>query len=347
MRDIAPQALQWLAKGERVAFATIVATWGSAPRGLGAKLALTANQAVVGSVSGGCVESAVIESGLAVLASGQPQLLRFGVADETAFERVGLACGGTIEVLVEPLHPALAEAWTRALQEDRALVMVMLLDGELQGSCLALAEPNEVWFAHPALPPDARSALQELAAAALATSQPRRTEVLIGEAPHTVFLDLTPAQPHLVVIGAVHIAIALTALAKALGYRVTVIDPRAVFCNRERFPHADALLVEHPKHALQRIALTSNTAVVVLTHDSKFDDPALQIALRSPAFYVGALGSRKTHAARRERLLRAGLSEAEVARIHAPLGLDIGARTPEEIALAAMAQIVAARNGKA
>ncbi|MCS7087812.1 MAG: XdhC family protein [Thermoflexales bacterium] len=347
MREVAHQALEWLAQGKPVAIATVVATWGSAPRGLGAKLALTPNQDLAGSVSGGCVEGAVIEAGLEVIAQQQPQRLRFGVSDETAFEKVGLACGGTIEVLVEPLHTTLAEAWRRALHEDRALATVMLLDGTPMGSCLALAEHGEVWFEHPALSPEARAAAHALAAETLAQRQPRSTTITAAGETRAVFVDFVPAQPQLIVIGAVHIAIALTALAKALGYRVTVIDPRAAFCNRERFPHADAVIVEHPRHALKRVALTSNTAVVTLTHDSKFDDPALQIALRSPAFYVGALGSRKTHAARRERLLRAGLTEAEVSRLHAPLGLDLGARTPEEIALAALAQIVATRNGKA
>ncbi|MCS6772999.1 MAG: XdhC family protein [Anaerolineae bacterium] len=348
MRDIIEDVLRWTHQGKPVVVGTVIQTWGSAPRGVGAKIAFTPDYDVAGSVSGGCVEGAVIESGLAALETGRPVLLRYGVADETALENVGLACGGTIEVFVEPLSESLIAHWQSLCESDCAGAVAYIVEGPSHwlGGRLALvegaSEPRSLGL--PTLPGEAASVLASLAQRALERGVSQRVKIdLVGE-PCDIFVEVTLPRPRLIIIGAVHIAVALTAFAKTLGYHVTVVDPRSAFCTRARFPHADALVLEHPNAALASLPLTRNTAVVALTHDSKFDDPALKIALSSPAFYVGALGGARTRETRRRRLLAAGLTEAQVNRLHAPIGLDIRSRSPEEIALATIAQIVAVRN---
>lgn len=350
MREIINEVGEWSEQGEPVAIATVIETWGSAPRAVGAKMALTPGHRIAGSVSGGCVEGAVFEAGVEALAAGRPQLLRFGVADETAFESVGLACGGTIEVFVEPLTPALRAFWQRAFAEDIPIATATVVRGPADalgrkvlvdaGGAAAAGDPAD------ALAQQLRAAAED----ALRAGAPARVPLAgVGSEsePAEAFIDVVLPKPTLIIVGAVHIAITLTTLAKALGYRVIVVDPRGAFGNAERFPHADRLVAEHPRKAFETLAVTRSTAVVTLTHDAKFDDPALLHALASPAFYVGALGGRKTREARRARLAEAGLREAQIARLHAPIGIDIGTRTPEEIALATLAQIVAARNGAA
>ncbi|MCL6509403.1 MAG: XdhC family protein [Anaerolineae bacterium] len=347
MREIIQAIGEWSDQGEPVAVATVIETWGSAPRGVGAKMALTPSHRIAGSVSGGCVEGAVFEAGVEVLETQRPQLLRFGVADETAFEAVGLACGGSIEVFVEPLTPALRVFWQRAFARDMPIATATVVRGpeSLLGCKLMLDADDDVQTAGPAQPAELQAQLLAAARSALGEGVSRRIEVPTAHgAPLTAFVEVILPKPTLIIVGAVHIAIALTTMAKALDYRVIVIDPRSAFGNRERFPHADQLINEHPRKAFEGLPITRSTAIVTLTHDAKFDDPTLQVALKSPAFYVGALGGQKTRAARRERLAAAGLSEPQLNRLHSPIGLDIGTRTPEEIALATMAQIVAARN---
>lgn len=344
MRDVLPDIDRWRAQGEAIALATVIQTWGSAPRGVGAKMALTAGGEIAGSVSGGCVEGAVVEAGRQTLNSGRPQLLHFGVADETAWE-VGLACGGSIEVFVEPLDAALYDRLRAALLDDRPSVAATVVRGPSQylGHKLVLYDDGSAFGA---LGEPLDGAAIPAARAALETGESRRLILgLPGTAESVeVFIEVSLPSPTLIIIGGVHIAIALTAIARALGYRTVVVDPRRAFGSATRFPHADQLIQKWPDEALAQIGLTRSTAVVMLTHDPKLDDPALKIALPSPAFYVGALGSRTTQAKRRRRLLDAGLTEAHLARLHGPIGLDLGARTPEEIALAVMAEIVAVRN---
>lgn len=363
MREIIREVLAWSEQNEPIAVATVIATWGSAPRGVGAKMALTPNHRIAGSVSGGCVEGAVFEAGMETLTTGRAQLLRFGVADETAFETVGLACGGTIEVFVELLTPMLRECWERALTDDRAIATATIVKGppDLIGYKLVLDTDGGVKTSQPALDrvaPAIRAVLLTAAQAALRAGASRRIALSSAgsplpdpergpEAEIEAFIEVILPQPTLILIGGVHIAMALTAIAKVLGYRVVIVDPRQAFNNPARFPQADLLVKEYPQPALERLPITRSTAIVTLTHDSKFDDPALKIALPSPAFYVGALGSRKTRDARRRRLLAAGVDEALLNRLHSPIGIDIGSRTPEEIALATMAQIVAARHHSA
>ncbi len=355
MRDILPDIDRWRAQNQSIALATVIQTWGSAPRGVGAKMALTADGEIVGSVSGGCVEGAVFEAGAQVLKSGRPQLLRFGVADETAWE-VGLACGGSIAVFVKPLDAALYDAVRTALSEERPAATVSVVRGpaELLGRELMLREDGSIVGTlggdPSALPSVAGQALNEnaIAAARRAMDEGQSRQVSLPHAATEsidVFVDALLPSPTLIAVGGVHIAIALTAIAKTLGYRTIVVDPRRAFGSEARFPHVDQLIQAWPDEALAQVSLTRSTAVAMLTHDPKLDDPALKIVLPSPAFYVGALGSRKTQEQRRQRLLAAGLSQAHLARLHGPIGLDLGARTPEEIALAVMAQIVAARNG--
>ena len=343
MREVLSDIDRWRAEGRAVALATVLQTWGSAPRGVGAKMALTATGEITGSVSGGCVEGAVVEAGLQTLASGRPQLLNFGVADETAWS-VGLACGGRIDVFVQPLDPAMYEAVRIALVEDRAAAIATIVRGPADwlGREMVLRDDGS---AVGRLGDELDASALELARAGLAAGQSRLASLPSAATEAVeVFVDVLLPSPTLVVVGGVHIAIALTSIAKTLGYRTIVIDPRRVFGSEVRFPHVDRLIQSWPDEAIQEIGVTRSTAVVMLTHDPKIDDPALLAVLPGPAFYVGALGSRKTQARRRERLLQAGLSEAHLDRLHAPVGLEIGAQTMEEIALAVMAEVVQTRN---
>jgi xanthine dehydrogenase accessory factor len=340
MREVLHEIDRWRAAGESVALATVVRTWGSAPRAVGSRMAIARGGGIAGSVSGGCVEGAVVEAGREVLASGRPRLLNFGVADETAWS-VGISCGGVIEVFVEPLDPRSYDAVRGELLAERSAVLAEVVKGpgELVGCKLLLREDGRVEGSLAGLDQPALEAAQ----AALAEGRSRRVD-LPGETPVELFVEALRPSPTLAIVGGVHIAVALTALARTLGYRTIVVDPRRAFGNAERFAHAERVVQAWPDQALGEIGLTASTAVAVLTHDPKLDDPALRAALPSPAFYVGALGSKATQEKRRRRLLEAGVSEAQLARLHAPIGLELGGRSPEEIALAVMAQIVAERN---
>jgi xanthine dehydrogenase accessory factor len=334
MRDVLADIERWRAEGRRVALATVVETWGSAPRTVGGKMAVSDDRRIAGSVSGGCVEGAVVEAAGEVLASGKSRLLKFGVADETAWT-VGLACGGAIEVFVEPLANELYAAARDALRRERPVAIAFLLSGSELGRRGVVAGD-----APPAGNLDA--AALSVAREALDAGRPRRVAHGDGE----LFVDVVLPSPRLVVVGGVHIAVALVRLARELGFRTIVVDPRAAFASPERFPHADEISTLWPDEALRRLEPNEGTAVAVLTHDPKLDDLALAAALSSRAFYVGALGSTRTQEKRRARLAAAGVSEADLARLHAPIGLDLGGRDPGEIALSVMAQIVAARNGR-
>jgi xanthine dehydrogenase accessory factor len=346
MRDVLPDIERWRAEGRPVAVATVIETWGSAPRAAGAKMAMTAEGGIAGSVSGGCVESAVFEEGREALASGKPRLLHFGVTDDRAWE-VGLACGGTIEVFVEKLDEQLFQPLRRALEAERACTLVTVVRGPeaLLGRQRLLLEDGS---GAGSLGTELDSSADAAAAAALREGRSRRVEIgAAGPAPCELFVEVLRPSPTLVVVGGVHIAIALTDLARALGYRTIVVDPRQAFGNVKRFPNVDRVLSAWPDEGLRQAGLHSSTAVAVLTHDPKLDDPALSEALASDAFYVGALGSRATQEKRRKRLLEAGVAPEHLARLHAPIGLPLGGRTPEEIALAVMAEIVAVRNKRA
>ena len=334
MRDVLPDIERWRAEGRPIALATVVETWGSAPRPAGGKMALTADGRIAGSVSGGCVENAVVEAGKKTLSNGAPQLLHYGVSDDAAWS-VGLACGGSLDIFVERLDPAFFEPVEGALRREKPVAVATVIrgpEGET-GRKLALFDDGSV-----------RGSIDEAALAearaALSAGATRRVRTEARE----LFVDVLLPAPRLVIVGGVHIAVALVSLANTLGYRTILVDPREAFGNPKRFPHAHEIVNDWPDRALERLAPDALTAIAVLTHDPKLDDPALLAALPGRAFYVGALGSKRTQEKRRERLREAGLADAALARLHGPIGLPLGGRSPEEIALAIMAQIVETRN---
>ena len=316
--QIVETALGWHRDGKGAALATVVETWGSAPRQPGSQLAISGAGQIMGSVSGGCVEGAVVTEALEALADGVPRLLSFGVSDETAFS-VGLACGGTIKVLVEPVAPM-------------ADLLAELVAARAARRGIAYAVNLTDWT----------RALLAPGADALADARLRSDKAGVEDdgrfiAPHNPPLRM-------IVVGAVHIAQPLLQMARLAGYDPTLIDPRETFGAAERFP-GETVLDAWPDEALASLAPDSRTAIITLTHDPKLDDPAIRFALRSPCFYLGCLGSKKTHAKRVERLEAAGFSAAEIAKIHAPVGLNIGAKTPAEIALSILAQVTAVLRG--
>jgi xanthine dehydrogenase accessory factor len=319
VRDLLPTLARWHADGRRVALATVVERRGSAPRDPGAALALNDLGEIAGSVTGGCVEPSVIREAQAVLAGEPARLREYGIADADAFE-VGLACGGTVGILVAPLDTSLVPALRAAVEADRPVALTLAASGAGLGAQTLVEEPA-----------GAVATLVDAGESALAE--------LDGEA---VFVHALTPRPALYVFGAIDHAAALTRVGRLLGYRVTVCDARAAFVTRERFPDADELVVEWPDRFLARAPVDARTAICVLTHDEKFDVPALLAAVETPAVYIGAMGSRKTTAEREERLRAAGLDDAAIGRIHAPIGLALGARTPEEVAVAIGAELVEA-----
>jgi len=339
MRDILSDLDNWRAQDKKIALATVIQTWGSSPRRAGAKMALTPDGKIIGSVSGGCVEGAVYETGVEVLKSNRPQLLHFGVADETAWE-VGLACGGSIDIFVKPLDTEFFKPLRSVLVEEQPAVLVTVVRGsnQLLGKEMLVREDGNMTGT---ISEELNEQALNLARGTLMQGESHRA--MLNEDVE-VFMEVILPPPTLLAVGGVHITIALMALAKTLGYRTVVIDPRSAFGNEDRFPNVDQLIPLWPDEAFQQIPITRSTAVAMLTHDPKLDDPALKIALTSSAFYVGALGSKTTQAKRRQRLIDDGLSEEQLNRLHGPIGLEIGAGTPEEIAMSIMAEIVAARN---
>jgi len=329
MYEAAANLRRWLAAGERIALATVVWADGPSPRPVGSRMAVTASGQMTGSVSGGCVEGAVFEEAQEVLKGGPPKRLRYGATDETGWE-VGLACGGTIEVYIEPLVDA-HRGLLVALEAGEAVGLATRLGGG--GHLLA-------W-------PDGRVKGDRALASELLSLFPGPAAELRALPGGDVFLEVFTSPPKLVIVGAVHVAVPLVTLAQTVGFRVQVVDPRRTFATRERFPTADELTLAWPQDALRAEDLGPQHFVVVLSHDPKFDLPALEVALRSQAGYIGLIGSRTTQARRRRALREAGFDEAELARIHGPVGLDLGGREPAEIALAVLAEVVAVRHGRA
>lgn len=337
MRDILPDLIRWRTERKSISLATVIQTWGSSPRRAGSRMGITLDGRMTGSVSGGCVENAVVEAGIESLKSKRPRLLHFGVADETAWE-VGLACGGSIDVFVQPLDFEFFETVRPLIGEDRSFAIATVIRGaaNLLGREMLFDEDSRVIRS---IGNEWDDLVLKMAPETFSQGTPRR--MMLNEEIE-IFVDVILPPPTLIVVGGVHIARALVSLAKTLGYGAILIDPRKAWGNEERFPHVDRLIQEWIDDAFARIRITRSTAIASLTHDPKLDDPALKIALNNPAFYVGALGSKTTNAKRRERLLNEGVSEAQLSRLHAPIGLDIGAQTPEEIALAIMSEVVKA-----
>lgn len=338
MQQLVSTITTWLEQGKAVALATVVKVYGSAPRPLAAKMAVSSQGEMVGSVSGGCVESAVAQEALAVLASGVPKLCAYGIGDEWAQE-VGLACGGNIEVFIEPLSE-IPVAW----QAGRFLARATVLSGPALGQHLTVQESGDQ--IGQIVPEALERAVYDAARQSMRLQRTERLALQVAEHMQEIFIEVLSPGPHLVIVGAVHIAMTLVDFAHALGFRTTVIDPRPVFATRARFPQADAIIQRWPDDVLAEIDIHPNTFIAVLSHDDKLDIPALAVALRSSARYVGALGSRRTMRRRREVLQDMGIAENQWERLYNPIGLDIGARSPEEIALAIMAEIVALRNQK-
>jgi xanthine dehydrogenase accessory factor len=335
MLDILAQVNEWLAQGQRVALATVVQTWGSSPRRVGSKMAVSETVAMAGSVSGGCVETAVVQEALRVLKHDQPRFLHYGVSDDDAWE-VGLACGGKIDILVELLDARWWALAADAVQHNRTLTTLTILEGDCAGAKFALDSNSEVVYSNDRLPAEP---LQTLIG-----STPTKQSGRAALAGYEVMVDAIQARPHLIIIGGVHIAVALQGFAKSLGFRVTLVDPRSTFASEERFPDADGISHTYPDKALAQIGIDGDTYIAVLTHDPKIDDPAIKAALAAKPAYIGILSGKRTHEKRVERLTKAGFDEAELARLKTPIGLAIGAETPEEIALAVMAEIIAVKN---
>ncbi|RII20453.1 putative xanthine dehydrogenase subunit A [Streptomyces sp. YIM 130001] len=354
MLDIAAELHRWVEQGRDFAVATVVSVSGSAPRRSGASLAVDSRGAVIGSVSGGCVEGAVYELCVQALAEGEVVLQCFGYGDDDAFA-VGLTCGGTIDVHVAPVRmgdaarPVLATALAAASQREAvAVARVASGPAELLDRALVVrpdGSPAGGFGAHPDL--DLTTAVEAgsfLAMGRTGTWNVGADSSRCGE-PLTVLIESSTPPPRLIVFGAIDFAAALVRVGKFLGYHVTVCDARPVFTTEDRFPDADEIVVEWPQEYLARTTVDARTALCVLTHDAKFDVPLLELALRLPVAYVGAMGSRRTHAERATCLREAGVTAAELARLRSPIGLDLGARTPEETAVSIVAEMVAAREG--
>jgi xanthine dehydrogenase accessory factor len=323
--DPLASANAWMSAKHKVALATVTRTWGSAPRPAGSQMAVRDDGAFAGSVSGGCVEGSVIAEAEAALSDGKPRNLTFGVSNEDAWA-VGLACGGTIEIHVAPVLAAPQQSAIAALKKARDEKRAVALATDLATGESLVLYPSE----------SGTGALHEAA-----RLQARRDESGTVEADgKSWFLTVFNPPLDLAIIGAVHIAQPLSRIASLADYAVRIIDPRTAFATEERFPGA-ALSHHWPDEALARTPLTSRSAIVALTHDPKLDDPALIAALKSSAFYIGALGSRTTHARRLERLKAQGFADSELARIHGPIGLNIGARSPAEIAVAILGEMTA------
>ena len=350
MRDILDQITKWWDSGETFGLATVVNTFRSAPRDPGAALAVSGGGEVVGSVSGGCVEGAVYELAQEVCQSGQPVLQTYGISDDTAFD-VGLTCGGIIELFVEPVSrerfPGLGGV-AAAIREEVpvAVATVIAGPGTLGARRVIQADTATGTLGagdrlDEAVDDDARGMLAQGLTGVRHYGEhgERRLDDL------SVFVQSFAPPPRMLVFGAIDFAAAVARAGKFLGYRVTVCDARPIFATHARFPDADEVVVDWPHRYLAQTQIDPRTVICVLTHDPKFDVPLLEVALRTPAGYIGAMGSRRTHDDRLARLREAGLTEGELARLRSPIGLDLGARTPEETAVSVAAELIQLRWG--
>ena len=349
MRDILDQITKWWDSGETFGLATVVNTFRSAPRDPGAALAVSGGE-VVGSVSGGCVEGAVYELAQEVCESGQPVLQTYGISEDTAFD-VGLTCGGIIELFVEPVSrerfPGLGDVAAAIRDEVPVAVATVIAGPGVLGARRVIRADAATGTLgagdrlDEAVNDDVRGMLAQGLTGVRHYGEhgERRLDDL------SVFVQSFAPPPRMLVFGAIDFAAAVARAGKFLGYRVTVCDARPIFATHARFPDADEVVVDWPHRYLAKTRIDQRTVICVLTHDPKFDVPLLEVALRTPAGYIGAMGSRRTHDDRLARLREAGLSEGELARLRSPIGLDLGARTPEETAVSVAAELIQLRWG--
>jgi xanthine dehydrogenase accessory factor len=349
MRELLPDLTGWWNDGTTFALATVVGVRGSAPRQPGASMAVSTTGEAIGSVSGGCVEGAVYELATEVLQTGEPVLQTYGISDEDAFA-VGLTCGGILDILVRPIDvarvpsfPAAAESIGRA----EPVAVATVIDGDAPVGVQAVIWPDHVEGSlgteglDVAVTDDARGMLAQGQTGVRhygPRGERRQDEV-------AVFIESFAPPPRMLVFGAIDFAAAVARIGRYLGYRVTVCDARPVFATEKRFPDAHEVVCEWPHRYLAETAVDERTVITVLTHDPKFDVPLLEVALRTPAAYIGAMGSRRTHDDRLARLRETGMSDEELARLRSPIGLDLGARTPEETAVSIAAEIIGLRWG--
>ena len=326
--DVLNQAADWLASGKKVALATVIGTWGSSPRPVGSQLAVADDGAFVGSVSGGCIEGGVIEEALAAISDGKVRVLDFGVTNEQAWE-VGLACGGDIKIFVEKAEN---HENVHRLANERPLAIVT----NIETGDKSLVTSNGL---------EGRIKLSEETLAIVNGALRDDRNRIYEQDENSLFIHTLNPPLRMLIVGAVHISQALVPMAQAAGFGVTIIDPRGSFATNERFPNV-RLIDEWPDDALKALNPDLRTAVVTLTHDPKLDDPALKIALNSDAFYIGSLGSKRTHASRLDRLADLGFDSGDFARINAPIGLDLGATSPAEIAVSILGEVIAAKHNK-
>lgn len=349
MRDVLDSVQTWYSGGDTFGLATVVNTFRSAPRGPGAAMAVSSGGEVVGSVSGGCVEGAVYEMAQQVVETGEPVLEKYGVSDDDAFS-VGLTCGGILHVFVEPIskttYPELDDV-AASIESDEPVAVASIVSGPGRIGARLVIWPDRT---------SGSLGSQRLDDAVIDDARGMLAQGLTGERHYgadgqrrlddlAVFVHSFAPTPRMLVFGAIDFAAAVARIGKFLGYRVTVCDARGVFATSKRFPEADEVVVRWPHKFLEETEIDSRTAVCVLTHDPKFDVPLLEVALRTEAGYIGAMGSRRTHDDRVARLREAGVSEDELARLRAPIGLDLGSRTPEETAVAIAAELIQLRWG--
>jgi xanthine dehydrogenase accessory factor len=337
---------EWFAAEERVAVATVIRVEGTAPRPVGARLIVSSGGRMAGSVSGGCVETTVYQEMIDLLEGGPPRLLHFGITEDMIWD-VGLACGGAIDVFVQALDPQIVAAFGERVARREPLALVAFVEGENAGAMALLTPDGEV------LGPDPGPAATY--AAGMLDSGAGRGRIVEPTPGARVYIEPFLPPPLLIIAGGVHVAIPLARFGKELGFRVIVVDPRQKFANRERFPEADQVLVTwpdqvlaaaEPDDALGGLEVDDTAYIVLLTHDPKIDEPTLAAALKTGAAYIGAIGSRKTHADRYQRMEKWGITREQLDRVYSPIGLDLGGSTPEETALSIIAEVVAVKNGR-
>lgn len=338
--------LDWQSEGKQTALSTVVWKQGSALRSVGAKMAISSEMEMSGSVSGGCVEGAVVQEALKVMKTGDPVLLEYGIADETAWS-VGLACGGTIKVLVQKvdegdqgeLNSHLINNMIELLEIGTPFASLVKIDGKERGEFLLLRDDEAK--------PEARPAWFDQALLEKVKSLGNtETSEIVNAGGQDIFIDIYAPQPRLIAIGAVHIALPLTQMAQITGFTTIVIDPRKAFNTARRFPHVGQRLLKWPDEGLEAVGLDEKDYLLLLTHDDKLDLPALEMALDRNVRYIGMLSSRQARDKRYQKLEEKGYTREQLQRIHAPVGMDIGGRSQEEIALSILAEMTAVRYGK-